>query len=433
MDKLYRYKGKDYSMCIDFPVEIIGKDGVVRHYSFEESIHLYQRRIRSARMRYEQIDIVDAEIDHCSKRIAQLRRSYYARFGWESFLFSGDVPHGLSSEFAGEMAAYLRRKFGCGVHQDKAKVTCLQQSDGHYIFMVENVGAPHLLLHLFTTQDQYKSYHQLLSSSKEDQYNVEYILDTIDEEDFWLIVSGTEKNQHLPMAWSAQRIESIFLQDAIQAIHEGDLLEAMAHFMLALDENPYLRGAYWGSSILAEQMRVHGESELVLRMGTTYFPKDAGLWLRFAATLLRRNAKETKETLRRAEHLNAQLNTDFLWAIYHFVNNNNRLGNRYLQKVKRNSTFPFHISLRWLDVQLSTRRLIVRTSQLLSITSLLLALLLHYSFAIGGIIAIGLWASAEYKWKRNLSRALQGKSFHQLTLLPSTDIQQITKAFQRSH
>ena len=29
---------KKYNECIDFPVEIVGKDGVVRHYSFEESI-----------------------------------------------------------------------------------------------------------------------------------------------------------------------------------------------------------------------------------------------------------------------------------------------------------------------------------------------------------------------------------------------------------
>ena len=46
--KIRRYKRKDYTAVVDFPVEIIGRDGVVRRYSFEESIRLYQRRIASA-------------------------------------------------------------------------------------------------------------------------------------------------------------------------------------------------------------------------------------------------------------------------------------------------------------------------------------------------------------------------------------------------
>ena len=43
---------KKYSDYIDFPVEIVGKDGVVRYYTFEESV-IYQRRIRLCRLRYD--------------------------------------------------------------------------------------------------------------------------------------------------------------------------------------------------------------------------------------------------------------------------------------------------------------------------------------------------------------------------------------------
>ena len=49
--KLQRYERKDYSELVEFPVEIVGRDGVVRRYSFEDSIRLYQRRISFAPVR----------------------------------------------------------------------------------------------------------------------------------------------------------------------------------------------------------------------------------------------------------------------------------------------------------------------------------------------------------------------------------------------
>ena len=63
---------KKYSDYIDFPVEIVGKDGVVRYYTFEESVSLYQRRIRLARLRYDSPAERKKELEHCSNRIAQL-------------------------------------------------------------------------------------------------------------------------------------------------------------------------------------------------------------------------------------------------------------------------------------------------------------------------------------------------------------------------
>ncbi len=66
--KLRRYQRKDYSQLVDFPVEIVGRDGVVRRYSFEASVRLYQRRIALAPMRYEDQEVVDAEVQHCRKR-----------------------------------------------------------------------------------------------------------------------------------------------------------------------------------------------------------------------------------------------------------------------------------------------------------------------------------------------------------------------------
>ena len=111
---------KKYNDYIDFPVEIVGKDGVVRYYSFEESVSLYQRRIRLARLRHDTPNARKRELEHCSNRIAQLRRSYFARYGWESFTLSQPLPKMFTIELSGELSAYLRRQFGSGIQRSPA-------------------------------------------------------------------------------------------------------------------------------------------------------------------------------------------------------------------------------------------------------------------------------------------------------------------------
>jgi tetratricopeptide (TPR) repeat protein len=109
--KLQRYDRKDYSELVEFPVEIVGRDGVVRRYSFEDSIRLYQRRVAFAHIRYRDVDLARAEVNHCRSRIEQLRRSYFHRFGW-------GTPEGHRSpdqnfgELAGELAAFICRVLG---------------------------------------------------------------------------------------------------------------------------------------------------------------------------------------------------------------------------------------------------------------------------------------------------------------------------------
>lgn len=74
--RLGKYHRKDYSQNVEFPVEIVGRDGRVRRYSYEDSVRLYQRRVRSAPVRLQDPVLVDAEVRHCGLRIAQLRRSF---------------------------------------------------------------------------------------------------------------------------------------------------------------------------------------------------------------------------------------------------------------------------------------------------------------------------------------------------------------------
>lgn len=79
--RLRKYHRKDYTQSVDFPVEIVGRDGRVRRYSYDESVRLYQRRVRSAIARLDDAELVDAEVRHCRLRIEQLRRSYLEQQG----------------------------------------------------------------------------------------------------------------------------------------------------------------------------------------------------------------------------------------------------------------------------------------------------------------------------------------------------------------
>ena len=79
--RLRKYHRKDYTQSVDFPVEIVGRDGRVRRYSYDESVRLYQRRIRSAIARLDDVELVDAEVRHCKLRIEQLRRSFLEQHG----------------------------------------------------------------------------------------------------------------------------------------------------------------------------------------------------------------------------------------------------------------------------------------------------------------------------------------------------------------
>ena len=55
--KLQRYERKDYLETVEFPVEIVGRDGLVREYTFEDAIRLYQRRVTFAPIRYRDSEL----------------------------------------------------------------------------------------------------------------------------------------------------------------------------------------------------------------------------------------------------------------------------------------------------------------------------------------------------------------------------------------
>ena len=111
----------------------------------------------SARQRYQNHDVVDAEVVHCSRRIAQLRRSYFARYGWESYRFEGSPPSRLTMEAAGEIAAFLRTQFGCGTKNATANIRCLSEDDGEIIFVLNLTKLDvTYLMYLHYTEERYQ-------------------------------------------------------------------------------------------------------------------------------------------------------------------------------------------------------------------------------------------------------------------------------------
>lgn len=109
--RLRRYAKKEYSQTVAFPVEIVGRDNLVRRYSFDDAVRLYQRRIQTAPMRYADSATVDAEIRHCHLRIDQLRRSYLETIGL-AWLPDATASGLLKSPLAADVTAFLRRLLG---------------------------------------------------------------------------------------------------------------------------------------------------------------------------------------------------------------------------------------------------------------------------------------------------------------------------------
>ena len=127
--RLRKYLRKDYSQSVDFPVEIVGRDGQVRRYSYDESVRLYQRRMRSAIARLEDQELVDAEVRHCGLRIEQLRRS---------FLEHHPAPRGAGKVYGtllgAEIVAFLTRQAIDGL--DLATLQLLSTSDAGDVLWV---------------------------------------------------------------------------------------------------------------------------------------------------------------------------------------------------------------------------------------------------------------------------------------------------------
>jgi tetratricopeptide (TPR) repeat protein len=332
--KLRRYGRKDYSQVVDFPVEIVGRDGVVRRYSFEESVRLYQRRIASADSRYRDSDIARAEAEHCRRRIEQLRRSYFARYGWSALQSASREGEGGISDLAGEIAAFLRRCLETPEEQglDDLELSALESQDGDtasgvndgvdrrvfYAWRPEDDTRHLLYVFRFAdastnpTREAFFTFLKALQGPNQGGGSVEGLIAFHHSADCGLILTGRGATarpldpEPLTPSWVPEEDEDVPdpLREGMMMLRRGEREEALRRFSAAYEQNHYRRAAYIGAAVVADQLGEHAEAETAALMGSRYFPDDAALHYHLAIARLRRGEpEEAEEALLRAREL----------------------------------------------------------------------------------------------------------------------------------
>ncbi len=305
--KLRRYNRKDYTQVVDFPVEIVGRDGVVRRYSFEESIRLYQRRIASADNRYDDGDVASAEVEHCRRRIAQLRRSYFERYGFDQL---ADIERSGRPGQAGEVTAFLRRCLAVGDALRDLRVDLAGQLPDCRAFSVQRLADPAvLILYVYAfdatsacpRRDAFFAQVKLLQQVRRTSDGVECLVGFHHTTDLGLVLTGTGtaaaklaaageladpalagfiEEEPEPLATPAQ-------DDAMGRLRRGDHTGALRAFVRASEADPYRRAAYLGAVVVADQLGAFEQALMSAQMGTRYFPDDPSLAYHLAVAWLR--------------------------------------------------------------------------------------------------------------------------------------------------
>jgi hypothetical protein len=295
--KLQRYSKKDYSEVVDFPVEIVGRDGVVRRYSFEDSVRLYQRRVTFAPIRYHDADLVDAEVSHCRARIEQLRRSFFHRFGWGTP--EGQLaPTDCFGEFAGELAAFFRRVLQSEGRPD-VQVLPLGDWDGPTStwYVRPNGMMSGMLLYWFhldggaaeALRERFFETLKMLERTPDPEADCERLLAFHHTGDCGMILTARagefaeleglkgvgEEPEDLSTPWD----------EVADALRRGDHADACVRCRDLVEDQPYHRRAYLTGAVLALGTDQPHEAEDFALVGSRYFPDDA--LMRFYVALAR--------------------------------------------------------------------------------------------------------------------------------------------------
>lgn len=294
--KLRRYSRKNYTQMVEFPVEIVGRDGVVRRYTFEESIRLYQRRIASADARYPDADLAGAERTHCQRRIEQLRKSYDACFGWTAL----DSARDNVGTYVAEVAAFLRRCLNqLDAVPEQFGLDRVDSDELHQVFFAyprsSNKEQSSYLLYFYTFTDAqdckahkaFSDYLSVLQKLSPGTAQAEQLVSFHKNADCGLILTG--QGHTAPLLTTTPIPEDYdgyleattprpnLLRQGMVLLERGDQRGALRQFTAAYEANPYNLPAYIAACAVAEQMGRFTEAELTITMGLHYFPDSAVL------------------------------------------------------------------------------------------------------------------------------------------------------------
>ncbi len=302
--KLLRYDRKDYTELVDFPVEIVGRDGVVRRYSFEDSIRLYQKRITSASNRYRDPDLVRAEVNHCGSRIDQLRRSYFHRYGW-------GTPEGLTGaeesfgDLAGVVAAFLCRVLAADGRPDVRFDLVEPEKNGMATWYV----TPHipgsaarsgmlLYFHRFApspmavpgtpsaaSEAARESFFRRLKDlerSGRATGDAERLVAFHHTVDCGFVLTGRAEDCAAlppPKEPSSQPVDLAPTpwDELLEIVRKGDYEAALRRCRDLVTEQPWHRNAYVAGAMIASYLGEHVHGEDLALVGSKYFPGDGAL------------------------------------------------------------------------------------------------------------------------------------------------------------
>lgn len=283
--KLQRYSRKDYTEVVDFPVEIVGRDGVVRRYSFEDSIRLYQRRVTFAPIRYRDDDLVLAEVDHCRSRIDQLRRSYFHRHGWGTPPGEND-PITVFGPVAGEIAAFLCRVLRVQGRPEVA-VSALDSDDAevgcYCVRPLRSHAQMTLYVHAFGPSDPRRDafFAQLKSLEASADPN-ERLVAFNHTADCGLVITARAEDVEALERWQAEEdafvdTEPTEYERLLEAVRKQDYRGAVHQAEDIVRAQPWTRNGYAVGGVVAAQLRDGFTTEEFGLMGSMYFPEDADL------------------------------------------------------------------------------------------------------------------------------------------------------------
>lgn len=332
--KLKRYSRKDYSQVVDFPVEIVGRDGVVRRYSFEASVRLYQRRIASAPSRYRDTEVVTAEVRHCRLRIEQLRKSYFQRYGWAA-LQVADSPGAMAGQYAGEVVAFLRRFFGEVLDPNALAVNWVQDLDQAQVYFVRHIGHDDekYLLYLYQFRhhgacEGRERFFDLLRTLRAVSGDVvEALVAFHHTADCGLVLTGQGGSPGRAMWPNLQddsdegdppsdvtelplddMMDSDRVAEGVRLLTDGEPEHALQRFEQALSEAPFRRTAAVAVAALGDVLGQPGTSEMAARVGLHYSPDDPVLRYHLGLALVRQDDLDpARAELERAVNLRGEL------------------------------------------------------------------------------------------------------------------------------
>lgn len=285
MDKkgrLQRYDGKDYTELVEFPVEIVGRDGVVRRYSFEDSIRLYQRRMSFAAMRYDG-DVASAELGHCQARIDQLRRSYFHRFGWGTPT-GGIGPEHRHEAVVGELAAFLARVLRASGRLELQFEEVGEGSGAHVWFVQPDAYQAGMLLYVYTfgRQGTDTFFADLQRLRQPDAAgDAEQVIAFHHTDDCGFVLTGRAVEvaavaAAAPESDGAGLFDPTPWDDVLESIRRSDLPTAFVRCRWIVDEQPWHRDSYVVGAMLAIALGRPAEGEELCFVGLVYLP-DAPL------------------------------------------------------------------------------------------------------------------------------------------------------------